>query len=202
VNGKFAAYAADSGKELWHFDAQAPVVAAPISYSVAGRQYITVLVGAGTSPALNWRADGGVTIDARTQKKRVLTFILDGAAKLPPAPPKFVVKPVSDPSFKEDAALTAKGQSVFNAHCITCHGWQAIAGGQAPDLRGSPVPLSPQALDSIVRGGALVQNGMPKFGELSDQEMIALRQYIRSRMNDLGAGRIYPVGGSAWTVYT
>ncbi len=202
IDGKFSAYAADTGKELWRFDAQAAVIAAPISYRVDGKQYVTVLVGVGTSPGLDWRAQGGVIIDARTQRKRVLTFVLDGKASLPSAPPPFKVKPIADPSYREDAALTARGLDVFNKHCITCHGWQAIAGGVGPDLRGSAVPLSPEALDSIVRGGALVGNGMPKFGEITDQEMVALRQYIRSRAADLRAGRIWPKGGGGFTSYT
>jgi quinohemoprotein ethanol dehydrogenase len=202
VDGKFSAYTADTGKELWRFHAQAAVIAAPISYRVNGRQYVTVLVGIGTSPGLDWRALGGVIIDARTQRKRVLTFALDGRAKLPPAPPPFRVKPIADPSYRDDPALTAKGFDVFNKHCITCHGWQAIAGGVGPDLRGSAVPLSPEGLNSIVRGGALVGNGMPKFGEITDPEMVALRQYIRSRANDLRAGRLWPKGGGAFTSYT
>jgi mono/diheme cytochrome c family protein len=30
---------------------------------------------------------------------------------------------------------------------------------------------------------------MPKFGELSDQDLAALRQYVRSRAADLRAGK-------------
>jgi quinohemoprotein ethanol dehydrogenase len=132
----------------------------------------------------------------------VLTFVLDGKASLPPPPPPFKVRPVADSAYREDVALTAKGLEVFNKHCITCHGWQAIAGGVGPDLRGSTVPLTPEGFDSVVRGGALVGAGMPEFDEVSDQEMIALRQYIRSRAADLRAGRLWPKGGSGFTSYT
>ncbi|RYG96636.1 MAG: PQQ-dependent dehydrogenase, methanol/ethanol family, partial [Alphaproteobacteria bacterium] len=38
LDGIFAAYAADSGRMLWSFDAKAPIIAPPISYSVGGRQ--------------------------------------------------------------------------------------------------------------------------------------------------------------------
>jgi quinohemoprotein ethanol dehydrogenase len=132
----------------------------------------------------------------------VLTFVLDGNASLPPAAPPFKVQPIADPDYRDDAALTAKGFDVFNKHCITCHGWQAIAGGVGPDLRGSAVPLSPQALDDVVRGGALIGNGMPKFGGITDPDMVALRQYIRSRAADLRAGRLWPKGGGGFVSYT
>ncbi len=49
----------------------------------------------------------------------------------------------------------------------------------------------------MVRGGALVANGMPKFGEYSDQDLAALRQYVRSRAAALRSGEGPPTGSSA-----
>jgi quinohemoprotein ethanol dehydrogenase len=196
LNGRFSAYAADTGKELWQFPAQAAVMAAPISYRVDGRQYVTVLVGMGTSAAVDAASHGGIAIDARTQRKRVLTFVLDGKAALPPAPPPFIVKALPDPGYRPDPALAAKGESLF-INCIACHGWGAISGGGAPDLRASPVVLSAEAFDGTVRGGGLVGNGMPKFDELSDQDLAGLRQYVRSRAADLRSGEAPPTGSSA-----
>ena len=135
------------------------------------------------------RAHGGIAIDARTQKKRVLTFVLDGKASLPPPPAPFVLKAVSDPDYHADPALAARGSSLFGANCAVCHGWSADAGGYGPDLRASGVSLSAEAFEGIVRGGAVQSNGMPKFGELSDQDLAALRQYLRSRAADLRAGK-------------
>jgi len=45
IDSHFNAYAADSGKLLWSYDAQAAVIAPPISYSVGGKQYVTVAAG-------------------------------------------------------------------------------------------------------------------------------------------------------------
>jgi len=42
--------------------------------------------------------------------------------------------------------------------------------------------------DSVVRGGALLRNGMPRFGDLTVQQEAAIRQYLRSRAADLRAG--------------
>jgi quinohemoprotein ethanol dehydrogenase len=189
LDGRFSAYAADSGKELWHFMTQNAMLAAPITYRVGGRQYVTVIVGMGTSGGVFAKALGGIAFDARTQKKRVLTFVLDGKASLPPPPPPFVVKPVADPGYRPDPALLAKGTPLFFVNCTLCHGWDGVAAGTAPDLRASAVPQSPEAFAAIVRGGALVENSMPRFEELSDADLAGLRQYIRSRAADLRAGK-------------
>jgi alcohol dehydrogenase (cytochrome c) len=45
MNGKFAAYDADTLKELWSFNVGTPITAPPISYAVNGKQYIAVLAG-------------------------------------------------------------------------------------------------------------------------------------------------------------
>src|SRR3546814_4749022 len=42
IDGKFVARDAKTGKELWSFKTESPIVGAPISYRVNGRQYITV----------------------------------------------------------------------------------------------------------------------------------------------------------------
>jgi quinohemoprotein ethanol dehydrogenase len=165
------------------------MLAAPMTYRAGGRQYVTVIVGMGTSGGVFAKALGGVTFDARTQKKRVLTFVLDGKASLPPPPPRFVVKPIADPGYKPDPALLARGTPIFFVNCTLCHGWDAVAAGTAPDLRASAVPQSAEAFDSIVRGGALMANSMPRFEELSDADLAGLRQYIRSRAADLRAGK-------------
>ena len=184
VNGKFVAYAADSGKIAWSFSAQAAILAAPITYSAGGHQYVTVLVGMGTSPGMQHQSFG-VDIDSRTQAKRVLTFRLDGKAVLPvhkwdnPA-----VEP--DATFRPDAAQIGRGAVLFGGHCLACHGLNAVAGGIAPDLRWSSVPLSAETFTTILHDGALVPNGMPRFEELKKSEIEDLRAYLRSRRRDDG----------------
>jgi quinohemoprotein ethanol dehydrogenase len=165
------------------------MLAAPITYRAGGKQYVTVIVGMGTSGGVFAKALGGIAFDARTQKKRVLTFVLDGKGSLPPAPPPFVLTPIADPSYKPDPALAAKGMPLFFVNCTLCHGWDAVAAGTAPDLRASPIPQSAQGFDSVVRGGALLENSMPRFPEFSDEDLTALRQFIRSRAADLRAGK-------------
>lgn len=178
IDGKFTAYAADSGKPLWRFDAQAPVLAPPISYRSKGRQYVTVLTGLGTSGA-SYGALLPVRADYRTQARRVLTFVIDGTAKLPPAE-KADLTPFDDPDFRADPALAQFGALQFANHCGICHGGGAVGAGQAPDLRMSAIVPVGESFTDIVRGGALVDNGMPRFEELDDRTVEAIRHYVRS----------------------
>ena len=46
-HGQFAAYNAETGEQLWTTEAQTGVVAPPITYSIDGEQYITVVAGWG-----------------------------------------------------------------------------------------------------------------------------------------------------------
>jgi quinohemoprotein ethanol dehydrogenase len=181
IDGRLSAYTASDGKELWHFAAQAPVIAAPISFAAGGKQYVTVMVGIGGGAGTTPFAYDGIVVDYGTQRKRALTFVLDGGAQLPPAPPPFVVRPVADPDYRPDPALEAQGAHLFTRTCYLCHGGEAVSGGSAPDLRASQVPLTAQAFSAVVRGGALAANGMPRMTDLSDADLAALRQYIRSR---------------------
>ena len=82
-----------------------------------------------------------------------------------------------------------RGEALYGAHCLSCHGLEAIAAGWAPDLRGSMLPQSAEAFASVVRDGGLAPTGMPKFDDLSDADLAAIRQYLRSRTADLRAGK-------------
>jgi quinohemoprotein ethanol dehydrogenase len=64
-----------------------------------------------------------------------------------------------------------------------------ISSIHAPDLRTSGIPLSAEAFAGVVRGGAFVSQGMPVFGELTDEQLIDLRQYIRSEAQKLRASK-------------
>ena len=56
-----------------------------------------------------------------------------------------------------------------------------FAGGMAPDLRASAIPLSEMEpyFRSVVRDGERLGRGMPGFPDIKDAELEALRHYIR-----------------------
>lgn len=177
IDGQFVAYNAATGRRAWSFDVQAPIVGPPISYSVNGEQQITVVVGMGTSPGVLGPLIAH-PFQYRTQKRRILTFKLNGTGRLPPLATQ-VTAPLPDPDdARLDPKRIAKGSRVY-WKCASCHGLDAVAGGTAPDLRLSPVPIDPKAFSSVVRGGILVPQGMPRFGEISDDDLEDVRQYLR-----------------------
>ena len=180
ADGQFQAHDADTGAVLWSAAMGVGTQAPPITYAVDGKQYVSVLAGwAGGQMLLGTlSAQHGWT--GREHPRRLLTYVLDGTAQLPPSAPPSIVKPIDDPAMKLDPAQVAKGRELYS-RCVICHGVSAVAGGYAPDLRASPVPLSAPAFAAIVQGGALEPRGMPKFDELSEQDLDALRQYIRER---------------------
>jgi quinohemoprotein ethanol dehydrogenase len=179
ASGDLVAYDARNGAKLWSFAAQVPVIGPPISYSVDGRQYVTVVAGMGASGGV-YGPLLGVQVGYREQQRRILTFALAGKASLPPRAP-YVFKPAADPNYRADAAAELRGGETYRVRCSVCHGGGVIGGGGAPDLRGSSVPLDPDTFSAIVKDGALVEGGMPQFGELPAREIADVRQYVRAQ---------------------
>lgn len=181
IDGQFVARDAKTGKMVWSFKTDAPVVAPPISYQVKGKQYVSVLTGSGSQGGgILATGNAAYRTDYRLPR-RVLTFALDGQDQLPPfeAPP---LVPPADPGFKPEPARVLAGAMAFGTNaCLVCHGMNAIGGGAAPDLRFSPVILDPEAFRAIVKDGALKPAGMPPSPQLSDQQLEDIRYYLRAR---------------------
>ena len=186
IDGVFVAYDARSGKAVWTFQADAPIAAPPISYSVGGRQYVTVITGNGASGGGIFSAGNARYRTDYRMPRRVLTFALDAKTRLPrSAPPAPLVAPL-DPDYRANPDLEAKGAGLFARNaCLICHGPNAVPGGTAPDLRISPYPASAEGFKAILRDGVLVSAGMPKYGELSDDDIEAIRQWLRKRGQDM-----------------
>jgi quinohemoprotein ethanol dehydrogenase len=191
ASGEFIAYHARSGKTLWSFDMGVGSQAAPITFSVKGRQYVSVLAGYAGQPSVYGSMAAQHGWVGRSHPRRLLTFALDGKARLPPTAPPTQVTPAIDAQFTPDPAKAAKGEYVF-FNCVLCHGPKAIGGSYVPDLRASQIPLIPEAFKAIVQGGSLESRGMPKFGELSDEDLEALRHYIGQRARELSSVQVVP----------
>jgi hypothetical protein len=97
--------------------------------------------------------------DARIHPRRLLTFVLDGKAKLPPTPPPTFAQPLDGAEMTVDEALVKEGIQQWS-RCQLCHGPGAVAGGTAPDLRASVVPLNAALFSLTVRTG-MEAKGMP-----------------------------------------
>ena len=192
ADGNFVAYNATTGDELWRVSLGLGITAPPISYAVNGRQYVALLVGwGGLLPAIGGGPMAMHGWPFGEQKRRLVAFSLEGTATLPQQPPPRVPRPVEAPDFVIDTAAAARGGRIFGARCTMCHGPGAIAAGQAPDLRASPVVLSSEAFAAVVRAGALLNRGMPRYAEFSDARLDELRHYIR-RQASSALARTHP----------
>jgi len=113
------------------------------------------------------------------QPRRLVVFALDGKATLPPMPGKAFAKPLQAPEFTVYPELAERGSHVWSQSCGMCHGPAGTAGGNAPDLRASPVLLDEKALHAIVFDGALKARGMPQFKNINKDDLEAVRHFIR-----------------------
>lgn len=179
ADGNFVARSARTGKVLWSFYAQDGIISSPITYTVNGQQYVTIVTGFNGTAAIFGPLSAQFGWQYRTQRRRVLTFALDGTAALAAGDGKQYVEPVDDPAFRVDDVKADSGSVSYFNKCFVCHGSGVIAGGTAPDLRASSIPLDAAAFDAVVRQGQLVPNRMPRFEELTPQDLEDLRHYIR-----------------------
>jgi quinohemoprotein ethanol dehydrogenase len=166
ADNAFRAYDAVNGNELWSFDTQHGIAAAPITYQIDGRQYVSVMAGRGGGYSM------AVSIERKpaTPKRRVLTFALGGEAILPAYElPAGLEKP---PAFDADAAALVRGELAYNRFCLRCHGAGAVSDGSVPDLRKLDSQWYDQ-FDAVVLGGLMVEMGMPRFDDVLTPEQTA-----------------------------
>lgn len=183
ADGAFAAYDAETGRRLWRFNAGLGIIAAPMTYMAGGRQYVSVLVGYGASNAIGDFSNVGWKYGMHP--RRLLTFALDGTEVLPKSPPPdMAVHPVDDPDVVIDPADVAAGATKYRMNCIACHGDNANSAGAAPDLRESRIALDMESFTAVVRDGALLQRGMPRYEQLSDEDLRQIHAFIRAKARE------------------
>jgi alcohol dehydrogenase (cytochrome c)/quinohemoprotein ethanol dehydrogenase len=188
-NGTFDAFNAQTGERVWSFEAQTGVIAAPMTYEIDGEQYIAVLAGwGGTIPLLLGELSHGED-GPQVNRSRFLVFKLGGTAQLPEPYDVARSSHPAPPSFGTPEQI-ARGGVLFADYCTACHGGDAVSGGVLPDLRSSFALSNEDTWFLITRDGGLKDNGMIGFGgELSDDELTAVRAYIVHRAHESGVAK-------------
>ena len=181
ADGYLAAYAADTGREVWETKTYAGIIAPPVSYAVDGEQYIAVMAGWGGAFAL---ASGIPPQPGMISRHgRMLAYKLDGGEVLP-EPQVFASEIPTPQPLTGDPEQIERGEVVFHAHCSVCHGGGAVGSGVLPDLRYSNDAIHEQ-WNAIVLDGALSIKGMVGFqGVLTEQDAEDVRQYVIKRAHD------------------
>ncbi len=177
AKGKLVAYAADTGKELWSFDAGIGIIAPPITYAVNGKQYVAVMAGYGGSYGL---PAAFAELAGPRPNGRLLVFALGAntvyKVERPEPAPVVLVDEVWP------ASVVAKGSVLYGNTCSVCHGGAVSSSGVLPDLRRSQALADKETWQTIVHDGALKDNGMVGFSKwMSREEIESIRAYVAER---------------------
>jgi len=174
TSGMFAAYDATSGQLLWERDAGTGIMASPVTYEVAGEQFVAVMTGLGGS------AGGHYTRVPAPNTGRIVAYKIGGQAVLP-SPPEPAAKTITAPAIPATAEQLERGRALYSMHCARCHGVGTISSGLYPDLRFSAAEIY-TVWNQIVLGGVFASRGMASFADvLSEQDAQDIRAYVASR---------------------
>jgi PQQ-dependent dehydrogenase (methanol/ethanol family) len=180
AQGTFDAFAADTGRLLWSFDAHGTIHSAPTTLEIDGEQFILVASGNAGSMSLGQITSRYATTPESRSPARLLAFKLGGTAIVPPTVVAPIPKPPRAPS---PAALAAQGRGLYEASgCSACHGQDVESPGSSiPDLRRASADTHDK-IAAIVLDGLYHELGMPAFRELglSDSDLAAIQAYIIS----------------------
>lgn len=172
ADGRLVAYDASNGDKLWETPTGTGVVAAPSTYMVDGKQYVSVAVGWGGVYGLAARAT------ERQGPGTVYTFAVGGTAKMP----EFVAQRMGKllQGVKYDPAKVEAGTALYVANCVFCHGVPGVdRGGNIPNL-GYLDASYIENLGSFVFKGPAMARGMPDFtGKLSADDVESLKAFIQ-----------------------
>jgi quinohemoprotein ethanol dehydrogenase len=175
ASGHFYALNDETGEVLLDLFTGTGMIAAPVTYSVDGVQYVVIMAGWG-GPAFNTLAGDEALLKYRNSG-RVLAFKLDGGdVPLPPAVPPRGPFP-QPPDISASAEILEQGRILFVYNCGGCHGMYGST-PMLPDLR----RLSHEKHDlfkQIVLEGLYEPLGMASFaGDLSEAEVDAIQAYV------------------------
>ncbi|MDE3114251.1 MAG: PQQ-dependent dehydrogenase, methanol/ethanol family [Pseudomonadota bacterium] len=174
--GRFRVYDARDGHLLKDIDVGTTIIAAPMTYSIGGVQYVAVMAAWGgggwafphpESAAYSYGNEG-----------RIVAFKLDGGA-VPLPKPLGPAPPLPEPPVQKASAETIqKGMGLFMQNCIICHSNQTRSG--SADLRRMTSEVHEQ-FNAIVLDGIFKSVGMPAWGDvLKTADAEAIHAYVNS----------------------
>ncbi len=182
-DGRFVAYAADTGKILWAVPTMIGIIAPPITYEVDGEQYVAVMAGYGGAGAVTGGDPRTMASGKYVNDGYVFAFKLGGKATMPRVAEKNSSIP-EPPPIEATAAEVENGKYRFMSTCMVCHGALAVSGGVVPDLRMLP-PEKHAIFKEIVYDGVIHGAGMPKLSDLvTEQDVHDIHAYIIARANE------------------
>ncbi len=178
ADGHLLALDATNGKELWRSPVGGGVIAAPITYELEGKQYVSIAVGWGGIYGQSTRHT------EYTSEGRVFTFVLNGKTNMPEFSPYFLGPLLS--GIKYDPKDIPAGQALYDSNCVLCHGVPGVdKGGNIPNL-GYSDKSAIEYLDKMVLAGPFTNGGMPDYtGKLNKEEIEKIKAYIQASADSI-----------------
>ncbi len=177
LDGKLKVFNDETGALLKELDAGTAMIAAPMTYSVGGVQYLAITAGSGGGGWNVWTPENVAYTNGNDN--RVLVFKLDGGVTPRPQPLAAIGPLPEPPAQRGSAADIQAGAALFAVNCSHCHA--NAPRSPVPDLRRSGVLRDAVAFQSVVRGGALQARGMPRWDDLlTAPEVTQIHAYLVS----------------------
>jgi quinohemoprotein ethanol dehydrogenase len=181
ADGTFNAFKADTGEKLWSYGTNVGIIAAPVTYTVDGEQYIMVALGWG-GVGVTQGPDPKAAINTHFNDGRIAVFKLDGKTAIETTRNDRGAMP-EPPPFSGDQKLAEAGFKIFHRQCAVCHGFLTYASGLLPDLKWSTADTHAEYED-IVLGGKLKDRGMASFADqLNAKDVKAIQAYVLREAN-------------------
>jgi quinohemoprotein ethanol dehydrogenase len=176
--GRFVALDASSGEELHSIDVGASMMAAPMTYSIDGTQYVAILTGIGGGNGNDYLP--GMAAYTYGNQGRLVVFRLGGAEvpRRPEIPRED--SPLQAPAVprRGSAAQIAQGEKLYLRNCAKCHSNIDGRGSGIPDLRLMDGVAHTQFNDIVLRG-IRADRGMGGFSDLLNQQQVdSLHVYL------------------------
>jgi quinohemoprotein ethanol dehydrogenase len=184
ASGELVVYSADKGEVLKTIQTGVGIMAAPMTYSVNGEQYIAVMEGyGGSSIGIPFPSISAASKYANVG--RIVAFRLGGGqVPLPDARTDAVVG--TPPQQHAAAADIQQGALLYASYCSRCH---VFGAGILPDLRKLPEGIH-SMFEDIVLKGRLSALGMGRFDDvLSERDVKQIHAYLIDEQGKLAAAK-------------
>ncbi len=173
-SGELWVYAADTGKVLKVIKTGSHLMAAPMTYSVRGEQFVAIQAGYGGAAITVGPIPPSSAALKYQNTNRVIALKIGGGAVPTPAPR--AEEPFDEPPVQNAGkAQIDAGELKFVEECSRCH---VLGPSSTPDLR----KLNPgvhSAFKDIVLKGVLAPSGMERFDDiLSEQDVDNIHAYL------------------------
>lgn len=176
--GRFVALDAMTGEELHSIDVGSSMMAAPMSYSIDGIQYVAIITGIGGGNGNDYLP--GMAAYQYGNQGRLVVFRLGGGEV--PRRPEIVREEnaVAPPAVlrRGSAAQIAAGSKLYLRNCAKCHSNIDGRGSGIPDLRVMDAQAHREFSD-ILLNGIRADRGMGDFSDLlGGEDVEALHVYL------------------------